>query len=271
VNETILLNGRGDARRFGFDTQLSVPDTYTLEFEEQTEPRPKRYLLRLINTSFDTTFVFSIDNHRLIVVGADFVPIHNYTTTSVLIGIGQRYHVIVEAKPVPDDGQKIPEDRNFWIRTHIANCRDEAYRDGYELSGILRYNKSSKANPTTKQWNCISLACSDEPYESLKPIVPWVVGSPANGNGGEEQNVRFKKGSKKSPYPLARFALQPPNADLNAFNPLRINYSNPTFLNLDNKQGWIQELAITAENYTDSDWVSISLVHMALSACLHQT
>ena len=47
-----------------------------------------RYLLRLINTSVDTTFIFSIDSHKLTVVEADFVPIKNYTTESVLIGIG---------------------------------------------------------------------------------------------------------------------------------------------------------------------------------------
>ena len=60
--------------------------------------RPKRYLLRLINTAFASTYVFTIDNHYLQVVGADFVPMHNFTATSVLVGIGQRYHVIVEAK-----------------------------------------------------------------------------------------------------------------------------------------------------------------------------
>lgn len=63
--------------------------------------RAKRYILGLINTSFDSTFVFSIDNHNLTIVGTDFVPIHNYTNTSVLVEIGQRYHVIVEAKPIP--------------------------------------------------------------------------------------------------------------------------------------------------------------------------
>ena len=47
-----------------------------------------RYLLRLINTSVDSTFIFSIDGHNLTVIGMDFVPIEPYTNTSVLIGIG---------------------------------------------------------------------------------------------------------------------------------------------------------------------------------------
>lgn len=49
----------------------------------------KRYLLRLINTSVDTTFVFSIDNHWLEVISADFVPIHPYKVDHIVIGIGR--------------------------------------------------------------------------------------------------------------------------------------------------------------------------------------
>jgi FtsP/CotA-like multicopper oxidase with cupredoxin domain len=48
----------------------------------------KRYLLRLINTSVDTFFVFSIDNHKIQVVGMDLVPIVPYWTDHVVVGIG---------------------------------------------------------------------------------------------------------------------------------------------------------------------------------------
>ena len=49
----------------------------------------KKYLLRLINTSVDSTFVFAIDNHDITVMSSDFVPIVPYKTDSVLIGIGK--------------------------------------------------------------------------------------------------------------------------------------------------------------------------------------
>ena len=49
----------------------------------------KKYLLRLINTSVDTAFSFSIDGHSLTVIGADFVPVEPYDTRSVLIGISR--------------------------------------------------------------------------------------------------------------------------------------------------------------------------------------
>lgn len=50
----------------------------------------RKYLFRLINTSVDTTFVFSIDNHDLTVITTDFVPIHPYTVDHIVIGIGKR-------------------------------------------------------------------------------------------------------------------------------------------------------------------------------------
>ena len=98
---SILLNGRGDATRFDKNNRatLPVPTPHTITFDPPTEAGAKRYLLRLIVTSFEMTFVFSIDNHLLQVVSADFVPIHSYWNTSVIVGIGQRYHAIVEADP----------------------------------------------------------------------------------------------------------------------------------------------------------------------------
>ena len=82
----ILLNGKG---RYNLSKEghpnlpIGQPERYSKVFE-----KGKRYLLRLINTSLDTTFVFSIDGHNVTVVGADFVPIVPYSTNSVLVGIG---------------------------------------------------------------------------------------------------------------------------------------------------------------------------------------
>lgn len=48
----------------------------------------KRYLLQLINASADASFIFAIDNHDLLVIAADLVPIEPYVTDSVFLGIG---------------------------------------------------------------------------------------------------------------------------------------------------------------------------------------
>ncbi|KAF4628164.1 hypothetical protein G7Y89_g9985 [Cudoniella acicularis] len=254
---SILLNGRGNVTRFsGVPAKLPIPTIETITFEKREGARPRRYLLRLINTSFDTTFVFSIDNHRLTVIGADFVPIHGYTNTSVLIGIGQRYHVIVEANPINNGSQPIPSDGNFWMRTYVASCRTTTgFPKGYELSGILRYDSSSTALPTSLPWNGMSLACSDETYSSLVPILKWKVGRPANGHTGEEYDVVFN--NTALPYPLALFSLEMPDSP--AFNPLRIDYNDPTFLKLNNTGSWPTQWVIVPEDYESEDWVFMVL------------
>lgn len=77
----ILLNGTGQ-----FGPGASRKDKYQLQFE-----KGKKYMLILVNTAVDTTFVFSIDDHTLEVIEMDFVPIHPYNTTNIKIGIGKRY------------------------------------------------------------------------------------------------------------------------------------------------------------------------------------
>jgi hypothetical protein len=252
-NESILLNGHGNITRFsGKPAKLPIQPAYTITFQKQIFPRPKRYLLRLINTSFDTTFVFSIDNHNLTVIGADFVPIHSYSNTSVLIGIGQRYHVVVEANPIANGSQPIPHDLNFWMRTYVAGCTNTTnFTKGYELSGILRYDSSSTAMPTSRPWNGMSLACSDETYSSLRPVLKWQVGGPSNHNTGEEHDVVLNTTSL--PYPLAAFSLQMPDSPF--FNPLRIDYNDPTFLHLNNTGSWPNQWVVVPEDYKSTDWV----------------
>jgi hypothetical protein len=108
----------------------------------------------------------------------DFVPIKPYTTPGVLIGIGQRYHVILEAKP---NDKRSPVDQNYWVRTVVANgC------SGFNTSiipddknGILRYAQALQVDPTTTKTK-MDETCSDEPYASLIPILPWTVGDPVN-------------------------------------------------------------------------------------------
>ena len=139
----ILLNGRGNITKFDNKTkhETEIKRALNITFEA---PRPgrgcKKYLLRVINTSFDTTFVFSIDNHLLQVASADFVPIQPYRNTSVLVGIGQRYNVIVEANPLDEESHLDPHG-NYWIRTEIADCFGANQgSSGYDETGILRYN-----------------------------------------------------------------------------------------------------------------------------------
>ncbi|KAG6356518.1 hypothetical protein INS49_015906 [Diaporthe citri] len=268
-NPSILLNGRGNVTRFSAANpppDSPIPEEFVLKLEKRQigqNGRAKRYMLRLINTSFRNTFVFSIDNHVLQVIDSDFVPIEPYFTTSVLIGIGQRYRVIVEARPDDaDDGSNpVPRDGNFWIRTWGATTCSQPGQEGYERTGILRYDAASTSDPTSKPWPNISLACSDEPYTSLKPKLPWFVGPAANTEDGEaftvESNVTgLQPGSK--PFPLAQFSLDPETSSV--FRPLQINYSHPIIQELDNFSGnWPQQWVVIPENFNSTSWVYLVL------------
>lgn len=257
---SILLNGTGNVTRFfnGTPNKIEIPKIYTLHFEE-LKPNPKggkRYLLRLINTSFDSTFIFSIDNHWMKVTSADFVPIHPYRNTSVLVGIGQRYNVIVEAKPdTVGNANPIPSDGNFWIRTWVAdNCGVRGGSEGYEKTGILRYNRQSTSDPTSQQWPGIALRCSDETYSSLRPIVPWIVGKASNDKATQHFDLNIQPNGLPKPYPLSFFALEPTFAP--GFNPLQINYSDPSFLHLNSSAtSYPKQWVVIPEDFTSEDWV----------------
>lgn len=151
----------------------------------------KRYLLRLINSSTESGFIFTIDNHLLEIINADFVPIYPFKNESIHIGIGepldlhtrlfssllgQRYSVIIEADPsAPNQA-----DGNYWIRTIVSTgCGNITNYDNQ--SGIIRYDPESNALPISTQAN-INLTCADPPLESLVPVVPWSVDNHAVNN-----------------------------------------------------------------------------------------
>lgn len=264
TNPSILLNGHGNVTRYDSKNpppDSPIPEEFVLEFEKRhigQNGRAKRYMLRLINTSFRSTFVFSIDNHVLKVIDSDFVPIEPYHTTSILVGIGQRYRVIVEARPDEDDdgSNPVPEDGNFWIRTFVADECGQPGQTGYERTGIVRYNSKSTSDPTSKPWPNMPMACSDEPYHLLKPKIPWFVGEAANSV--ERFTLESDFSSNNKPYPLAKFALDPESAT--GFTPLQINYSEPIIQHLDDFSGkWPQQWVVIPEDFNSSSWVYLLL------------
>ncbi|ETS74991.1 hypothetical protein PFICI_13475 [Pestalotiopsis fici W106-1] len=136
---------------------------------ETTFEAGKRYLLRLVNGAADTVFHFSIDNHTLEVIAADFVPIVPYTTDFVSITMGQRYDVIVTADAVAD---------NYWMRALIQTaCSDNANPDN--VRGIIRYDSTSTDDPTSTAWADATTdgTCYDEDMSQLVPYVPITASS----------------------------------------------------------------------------------------------
>ncbi|EEU37368.1 uncharacterized protein NECHADRAFT_86298 [Fusarium vanettenii 77-13-4] len=224
-----------------------------------TVTQGKKYLLRVINTSVDTTFVFSIDNHLFEVMSSDFVPIKPYKVSNVLIGIGQRYHIVLHANPINNITYPKSEDGNYWIRTVPADgCKGfEVGNEPDERQGILRYNASSTSVPTTWR-DPYSLACRDEDYDKLVPIHKWNITQVNLTNWSQNFDIGLEKVENR-PALGNNFSWW-------SFgdNPLWVDFSKPTITGLnrtdpwpkdyvvvpaENKDGWVY-LVITAPNTT---------------------
>lgn len=138
-------------------TGVVTGERYQTTFESGT-----KYLLRLVNTAADTHFKFTIDDHTMEVISADFVPIQPYATDVLNIAMGQRYEVVVTANATAGD---------YWMRA-IAQTACSDNENANNIMGIVRYDNSSTADPTTTATtNAAVDECVDEPSASLVPYV----------------------------------------------------------------------------------------------------
>jgi FtsP/CotA-like multicopper oxidase with cupredoxin domain len=175
----LLINGMNT-----FDCDAST-DTNCVgggkKFELVLEPG-KKHRLRLINVSIDSAFQFSIDNHKLTVIGNDFVALEPFEVDSILLSSGQRYDVLVEANATPGD---------YWMRGGwVKTCQGAANDHPDDMTGIVRYDASSTSFPTSISTIPESKTCVDEPTESLVPHLKLDVGKFASTTV-EDVNVRL--------------------------------------------------------------------------------
>ncbi|KAI1269783.1 multicopper oxidase [Xylariaceae sp. FL1019] len=191
-----------------------------------------KHVLKLINGGIGTSFVFSIDGHSLTVIANDLVAVEPFTVESLVIGIGQRYTVIVEANQTAAD---------YWMRTVPAiNCNGfPTANQPDNRTGILRYNASSTALPTTQRQTGLNDTCVDIDASRLNPIVPWVVDMHPQNNVTEdtfhvelEDEVDTALGPPGFPYRHWYLGSQP----------MWLDFGKPTILNI--------ESSLTNPNYT---------------------
>ncbi|OCH84564.1 laccase 2 [Obba rivulosa] len=98
----------------------------------------KRYRFRLVSISCDENYVFSIDDHEMIVIEADGVETQPVTVDSIQIFAAQRYSFILNATEAVD---------NYWIRA-TPDLGTTGFTDGIN-SAILRYVGANDTDPTT--------------------------------------------------------------------------------------------------------------------------
>lgn len=261
----ILLNGQGNISAVykdpvpGVDPSLAKP--YILNI---TTTKDKKHLLRIINTSFETTFVFSVDGHLMTPVEVDFVPIQPYKEKSnnITVGIGQRYEVILDAVDPSDPST------SYWIRTYIpARCGIRPTGESYHQAGVLWYSSPSESEPptpTSSPWpDLASQPCADEPYASMTPVVPYHVQLPPSNNftfGETEQILSDNINTTLVNFTVGDLALSALTAS-GPFNPLRINMSDPSFLNLNETRPWQPSEVVVPEEFNSTVWIQLTITN----------
>lgn len=113
-----LVNGRGRAA----NTQTTLTEVPIKEGEV--------IRLRLINGSATYSLRFQIDNHPLTVIASDGQPLKPVEVDNLLIGIGERYDVLLRGKG----------SGSHWIRATTGQNNT--------IKAVLRYGETSPIEPT---------------------------------------------------------------------------------------------------------------------------
>ncbi|KAK5123448.1 hypothetical protein LTR85_002486 [Meristemomyces frigidus] len=125
-------------------------------YNQVTLQSGKKYRLRLINTSADNYFRVSIDNHTMLVMTTDFVPIKPFAASTLLIGIGQRFDVVINANQTAG---------NYWFRANPASDCDS--QNDFYGRAVWSYSTVTVGTPTSPAWSesstCLQSQLAD-PY-----------------------------------------------------------------------------------------------------------
>ncbi|KAG1817498.1 laccase [Suillus subaureus] len=123
----------------------------------------KRYRMRLVSTSCDPNFYFSIDGHNLTVIEADGQLTEPLLVDELRIFAGQRYSVVLVAdKPVD----------NYWIR-NLPDIVHASYEGGTN-SAILRYQGAPDVDPTTVNTTSANPLKETDLHALINPGAPGI-------------------------------------------------------------------------------------------------
>jgi FtsP/CotA-like multicopper oxidase with cupredoxin domain len=140
VGEPRVMEGRG-SMMMGMGAVGPEYDAFLINGRPAADPpvlevrRGERIRLRLINPSSQTTFRVAIAGHRMRVIHADSRPVEPVEVDAVLIGMGERYDVLVEA-----------DNTGAW---NLVASSVERQRGSARM--VLRYADSSAAAPPDGQ------------------------------------------------------------------------------------------------------------------------
>ena len=137
----------------------------------------KKHRLRLINTSTNDNFKVGLDNHTMQVISADFVPVKPFNVQWILLGIGQRYDVVISANQSID---------SYWF--HVVPQAGCANNLNTNALSIFTYDGATNQTPSNaSRTNAPAGADCTDPNSQLVPYVKLNV--PQNGSIPASSNL----------------------------------------------------------------------------------
>ena len=166
----------------------------------------KKHLLRLINGSVQNSYTVTLVGHSFTIIATDMVPITPVTVTSLYVGVGQRYDVIINANQAVG---------NYWLNTTFSQgCGQSA---NARPAAIVSYaGASTTANPTNPGTAPPNYRCQDDlTYAPILPRTAPVSSWSPNPANTLTTNLQINPSIARVFWPVDG-------------TPVRVNWNNPT-------------------------------------------
>ncbi|KAI8628230.1 multicopper oxidase [Xylariaceae sp. FL1651] len=143
ASDNVLFNG----------TNIN-PSTPSLgEYAVVTLTPGLRHRLRLINPSIEHNYQVSLVGHQFQVIQTDFVPIVPKNVSTVFLGVGQRYDVIIDASAGMG---------SYWFNVSLSATGLCGTSNNPAPAAIFRYDGADDSLPTTPGTKPADSLCSDQ-------------------------------------------------------------------------------------------------------------
>lgn len=173
-------------------------------YQKFTLTSGKKHLVRIINSSVQNSFTLSMVGHSFQIIATDMVPITPVTVSSIFVGIGQRYDVIISAdQPVT----------NYWFNATFSSAPC-GISNNPRPAMIFQYSGAPNANPTAPGSAPPDSRCQD--VHTYAPIVTRTAPT-ASFPVGNTLNTKMtvNNGIAKVFWPVNN-------------SPMKVNWNNPT-------------------------------------------
>ncbi|OJT13485.1 Laccase-3 [Trametes pubescens] len=170
VSDSTLINGLGrwpgnptadlavieveHGKRYGTASSPFIP-AGDLDFSSS-------YRFRLVSTSCDPNYNFTIDGHTMTIIEADGQNTQPHQVDGLQIFAAQRYSFVLNAnQPV----------NNYWIRANPNRANTTGFANGIN-SAILRYKGAPVQEPTTNQTRIVNFLKETDLHPLTDPRAP---------------------------------------------------------------------------------------------------